>query len=148
MTDITKIVAEMRSMGDYLARIRNPEMLLDDEEQISVLKSREIVVDGYDVLVHYGKVLSNGRLIECLQCQGRIDPFLPFFLVFKIARKFLGDKHLCFIDTYIDNKKVYCWTLKTDWDGNPLAVRDGVIEVVDFEGMSFSYLDPQSVQFS
>ncbi len=140
--NIEKIVDEMRGLG----RLLSPFVTSADEDTISLLKSRELQIEGYDIVVHYSETNIRGHHLECLQCIGVRNPFLPFSVVTKLARKYLGEEHLCFVDIFIDNKKVYCWTVSKDEDGNPIESRS-VLREGNFEGVKFSYLNPKNVNF-
>lgn len=147
MSDIDKTVREMKSLGNILADHSFPVVTADDEDQIAVLKNREVVVDGYVVVLHYGKSILDGVVLENFQCLGQRSPFLPFHLVARLGVKFLGDRHLGFVDVFSHNKKVYCWTRFSDPDGNPVPAQQPVLREIDFEGLKFSYLDPKGVTF-
>ena len=48
-------VEEMRSLGEQLIPYNFPRAPAEWEEDINLLKAREIIVDGYTVVVHYSK---------------------------------------------------------------------------------------------
>jgi hypothetical protein len=138
----------MRNLGDLLAEFDFPQVQGGAEDDISPLKARDIVVDGYEVAIYYSKsILSDDRAVECLQCLGQRSPFLPFHVVVKIAKEFLGDKYLGFVDVFINNKKVYCWIVHTDGNGKPVDNDHFVVREIEFEGTRIGYLDPEVVRF-
>jgi hypothetical protein len=147
MQDLDKIIREMKTLGEFLVDFSFPKVKTEEEEQISILKSREINVDGFEVVIHYGKSVHDQKGLECFQCLGVRNPFLPFNIVVKLAKRFLGEKHLCFVDVFASNKKVYCWTLNTDMNGKPLPPEQEVIKKMDFEGFEFNMLNPAGVNF-
>ncbi len=142
MIDIKKIVSEMRAMGKLLSNFSSSK----DEDEISLLKSREVYIDGYEIVLHYGETIFDEHHLECFQCLGVRSPFLPFSVVTKLARKFLGEEHVCFVDVFIDNKKVYCWTVSKDPDGKILESKS-ILKEGSFEGFDFDYLNPKNINF-
>jgi hypothetical protein len=147
MITLDKTVQEMRSLGELLADYSYPSVSSEEEDDISPLKTREVVVDGYELILHYSKQrYEDSRTIECLQILSKHGAFLPFFLVSKLAKKFLGDRFLNFIDVYINGKKVYCWTLNRDRFGEKVQYEYDAQEI-EFEGLKFGYLNPSTVNF-
>lgn len=148
MMNLDKTVHEMKSLGGFLADFSFPSVSSKDEDDISILKTRDVVVDGYEVVLHYGKQkFENGKSTECLQVLARRAVFLPFYVVSKLVQRFLGRQHLYFIDIYVNNKKVYCWTLSRDASGKVISTDQEVVKELDFEGLKFSYLNPATVNF-
>lgn len=147
MDKLDKIVTEMKGLGEFLVDFTYPQASSKEEDQISVLKSREIMIDGYEIGVHYSKSETDDRYLECLQCFGLHSPFLPFAIVVKVARKFLGDEHLCFIDVYQNNKKTYCWTVSVDESGLALPPEQEIARGMEYEGFRFDYMNSKSVNF-
>lgn len=122
-----------------------------DEDDITMLKTTEIVVDGYHVIVHLNIADYNDRTLNTLQIFGRDLPFLPFTLVVKIARKFLGSECLFLTEIYQENRKVYCWTLIKDKYGKarPYPVNKKLKKVhrCSFEGFDYILMDPKNLSF-
>jgi hypothetical protein len=148
MQEIDQIIDEMKTLGKALVEYSFPLATSEDEDSVSILKTREIVVDGYAVVVHYGRGKYEEYSLETFQCLGTRSPFLPFFVVTKLARLFLGEKQLCFVDVMHNGKKVYCWTLTSERDRQiPSAPSRRSRSVLEFEGFRFNYLDPESVNF-
>ncbi len=144
---IDKVIQEMKAMGDLLVDYSFPKVSSQEEDIVSFLKTRDMVIDGYAISIHYGKATYPNHILETFQCLGQRTPFVPFFLVVKLVRKFLGDKHLCFLDLFLNDKKVYCWTVSKDLDGKELPTEQRVLKEMNFEGFRYSFLHPSSVNF-
>lgn len=138
-----EITESMRSMGDLLVPCTYPKVDFKTEQDVLTLKQRNIVVDGYEVLVCYSKADYGDYLLESFQLQGVYSPFLPFTIVCKLGRAFLGPDHLSYIEFYKTHRKVYCWTLKSR-DGRP-EPPDQKTKPGSFEGFSYHVLQPGSV---
>ncbi len=139
------VLKEMKAFAEYTMPFTHPKQKHDDE--INDLKAREEKIDGYNVIVFYSKSDHGNYYSEIVQIMGRYTPFLPFSLVCKIGKKFLGNKHLSFIDFIRDNRKVYCWTVKLDTKNNPIAnYTENVLDCV-YEGLEYIALNQSHVNF-
>lgn len=118
--NLAQNVKEIKSFGNFLMPYNFPKTSLEDEDDIGFIKSREIVVDGYTVVVYYNKADWTEHYLEILQITGRYSPFLPFSLVCKIGKRFLGDKELAYVDFIKDGRKVYCWTCVLNLENCPI----------------------------
>jgi len=126
---LVKTVGEMRTVAKQLLPHSFPQKTRQDEADIAVLKKREILVDGYEVVVYFNNAHYGDRILETLQVYGRYFSFLPFYLVCKVARAFLGDDKLSLVEVIhssagkIDKtcKKIYVWTLYYDTDGKRIS---------------------------
>lgn len=141
-------VKELKAFGACLMPYNYPKVGPEEEDEIGFIKSREIVVDGYTVVVYYNKADWTEHYLEILQITGRFTPFLPFSLVCKIGKSFLGDKELSYVDFIKDGRKVYCWTCGLDLNNTPIP-HPYKAEVLDcsFEGFFYRRLNPASVNF-
>jgi hypothetical protein len=131
---LSQHVAEMHSLSEMLIPYTYPAVDYDDEADVLPLKCRHICVDGTDVVVSLNKSDHKKYVLWSLQIQGSFVPFLPFNLVCKIARKFLGSEKLSYVDFLKNNKKIYCWTLKFK-NGVPVVVKKSRSET--FEGFEY-----------
>lgn len=111
---------EIREFGKFLMPYNFPKVSPEDEEEISILKSQDLVVDGYNVVISYSKADWDTHYLEVVQLTGHYSPFLPFSLVCKIGKKILGDKHLSYVDFIKNEQKVYCWTIVLDRENNAI----------------------------
>jgi len=145
---LQKHVEEMRALGEHLIHYNFPKAPAEWEDDINILKAREIVVDGYTVVVHYSKADYDNHYLETLQILGKNAPFLPFVLICKLAKVFLGDQELSLVEIVRDNRKIYCWTLTVDSDNNPIpSPFQQESEPCQFEGFRYSYMNPDQVNF-
>ncbi len=116
---LSKNVTEMRSVGELLISLTHPNVDLIEEYDIIPLKCRNVIIDGYSVIVNYSKSDYKKYFVESLQIQSAYSYFLPFNLVCKIAKSFLGVKCLAYADFIKNNKKIYCWTVRVK-NGQPI----------------------------
>jgi hypothetical protein len=82
--------------------------------------------------------------LNSLQIQAVYGSFLPFVLVCKLAKKFLGEKNLAYIEFLRNGNKVYCWTLKSR-NGRSLPP-DNTVTPGSYEGFQFDVLQSGSVE--
>jgi hypothetical protein len=71
----------------------------------------------------------------------KYSAFLPFSLVVKVGRKFLGKHCLSLMEMHRGQRKIYCWTVYRDHDGR--AVRTPFkmpSEKCVFEGFEYHYM--------
>jgi len=143
MGNLEKIVDEMSAMAKQLIPYTFPQVEFKEEQEVLVLKQRQITVDGYDTTVCFSEADYNDYILLSLQVQSVQAPFLPFTLVCKMGQAFLGFHHLSYIEFFRNNKKVYCWTIKKK-NGN--LMRPGKkTKAASYEGFDFRILHPGSV---
>ena len=113
-----------------------------------ILREKEAVIEGYPVFVHYQKVKHHKHYLETVQIFGRNSPFLPFNLVCKIAKKFLGEDYLSLVEIFKNDRKIYVWSVCSDKKGNPIE-SPYKVEVEDcvFENLEYNYMQPNQVNF-
>jgi hypothetical protein len=137
-------VNQMRSLGQQLIPFNTPK----NEPDINILKMREVVIDGYEVCVYYTKSRFEEDFTEIVQIWGKYTPFVPFNLVCKLAKAFLGNENLSLVELFRDNRKVYCWAVNVDADGRPLrAAYTKQSEDCTYEGFNYCYMQPSQVNF-
>lgn len=138
-------VREMKSFGNFLIPYSRPKVSQEDDNDISFFKSREVAVDGYSLVIYYCKNEWPTHYMEMVQVTGKYTPFLPFCLVCKIGRKFLGDKHLSYVDFIKEDRKTYCWTVATDKATNnsiPAMYKNDVLsDDCEYEGLCYKCLN-------
>lgn len=135
-------VASMRRMSKILSRYSYPVKELQDEIDIYPLKTRTLMIDGYEVIVHLN-IAEYGRFnIEILQLESARSIFLPMHLLVKMGKLFLGGEEICYIEFYRNNRKVYCWTVRRR--GDTALPPLGDILPRDFEGFSFYVAKPET----
>ena len=142
-------ITEMRSFGEFLMPYNFPQVKAEEEDDVNHIKAREVYVDGYDLILHYSKSQYENHFLETLQILGKYSPFLPFFLVCKIGKKFLGEQQLSLVEIFRDNRKIYCWTLVLDKAGKPTQgpyQKEGV-ETCTYEGFEYRFMTPNQLNF-
>ena len=145
---IDEIMDQMRSMGELLVPYNFPKADPRLENDLNILKTVDCIVDGYSICLHFSKADYDAHYLETLQVLGKDIPFLPFCLIVKLARKFLGGHNLSLVELLKGNRKIYCWTLTVDRRGRPLpAIHEVESETCVYEGFEYSYLDPATVNF-
>lgn len=144
------VIDNMRALGDLLIPHNYPKapLLSTSEDDLAILKEREITVDGYPIFLHYQKADYDTHLMETIQIYGKNSPFLPFNLVCKLAKRFLGSHHLSLVEIFKENRKIYIWSVCVDKRGRPIPFPfEEEIEDCEFEGFNYSYMQPNQIYF-
>lgn len=145
---IDEVVVSMRRIGERLISFNFPKVpaSLLQEDDLVIFKKRSVIVDGYNIDIHYQKSDFEEYLTETLQIYSQYSPFLPFNVVVKLAKKFLGGHDLSLVEIYKDGRKIYVWTVYLDREGRPLKFPfDFPVENCDFDGITYSYMQPTQV---
>ena len=143
MERLQKIVTDMKKMASFLVPHTFPRVSFREEQDILMLKQRQITIDGYDIIICLSEADYEDYSLFSLQIQSVNAPFLPFALVCKLGQEFLGKKNLSYIEFFRNNKKVYCWTIKRR--NGRLMPPGKRTKAASFEGFGFRILDPGSV---
>jgi hypothetical protein len=106
-----------------------------------------MVIDGYSIILHFNVADYHSHLVETVQIIGKNNPFLPFNLVLKIARRFLGNSHLNITEFLKDNRKIYCWTICLDRRGRPIPNQHGRVNPLSYEGFQYNYIEQTQMRF-
>lgn len=117
-------IDQMKRMAEILIKHSFPTVSAVDEDIISPLKQRVLVVDGYEITVYYSICKYRKDLIlKTVQIYSRNMTYLPFRLLCKIAKLFFGETFPSF--SYVDDyrfpdsaeaRKVYVWSIYCDED--------------------------------
>jgi hypothetical protein len=141
-------VEEMKRFGNILMPYNFPQVPQEEEEDVNFIKAREVMVDGYSLILHYSKADYGNHYLETLQVLGKYIPFLPFSLVCKIGKRFLGNKHLSLVELFRDNRKIYCWTLVSNRAGKAVpGPYQNEVETCIYEGFEYRSVSPKQVNF-
>jgi len=140
-------IISLKKMAQMLIPYTFPLVDFREEHVILPLKQAMLKVDGYDLVLHYSIADYKRHYLETVQIQSTTLPFLPFSLVCKIGKRFLGTKSLSYVDLYKEDKKLYCWTLKRSKLGDILKPRKGETKITEYEGFSYNILNPKSINF-
>jgi hypothetical protein len=148
MKHIDEIVEQMKALAEHLIPYNFPCVAPEEEDEIHFLKFCDVLVDGYDVVLHLNKHDYEDHYLETFQVLSKTTPFLPFALVCKLAIKFLGSENLSLLEILKDGRKIYCWTIIRDKSGN--IVENPYKEKAEncfYEDFEYSYVTPDKVKF-
>jgi hypothetical protein len=145
--ELDAAIEHIRNVGEQLVPYNFPQADPQLEDEMGILKTQELCVDGYHIIIHFSKAFHNDYYLETLQILGKKVPFLPFNLVVKLAKKFLGSHHLSLSEILRDNRKIYCWTITVDAEGHPLPSAHEEAKFLEFEGFEYAYIDAQFINF-
>lgn len=122
-------IEPMRKMAIMLAPYSHPHV--QDETDVLFLKQRDIIVDGYTVIISCSRADYEGVYLDAISFTGRYMPYLPMPIVCKLGEKFLGNKELTFNELLKDGRKVYTWMVLCKSDGTPISndfVQNGICD--------------------
>ena len=140
---LNTLVREMKATAAVMIPYSYPRVDAFYEDFIYPLRIRESVVDGYPLFVYFGIADHGHHTLETVQVFAKHTPFLPFSLVVKVARAFLGRKNLSLIEQHRGTRKIYCWTVYRDTDGDSTQAPFKMpSEKCVFEGFEYSYMMP------
>lgn len=128
-------------MAEILVPHTFPLVDYEEEQDVLILKQRQITVDGYEVIVMLSRADYKKYHMVSFQVQSATSPFLPFNLVCKLAKSFLGPKYLSYVEFLRAGKKVYCWTLRITPEGRFLLPSKETEPSV-YEGFEYNVLNP------
>lgn len=138
---LSEHILEMRALAKLLIPFTFPRVSYVVEMKVLPLKCRTIVVDGYEISINFSISDREDHEIEAVQIQSAYTPFLPFALICKIGREFLGSSHLAYVDFMKNSKKIYCWTLRTRHH-EPIPPKKSIIG--KYEGFEYNIINPGS----
>ena len=120
-----------------------PKVSFEEEQEVLFLKQRSVTIEGYDLVLCFSKADYDKYVLHSLQVQGVYHMFLPFEVVVKTGRAFLGDRHLAFIDFIKGGRKIYCWTVRHREDTTVPPTSKST--KTNYNGFEFSLLKPGSI---
>lgn len=124
---------EMKRTAKLFEPFSHPK--IPDDPDISWLKHREIYVDGYPLIVHYSHNDHGDIFLKTITIGCKHVIALPFFLICKIARKYLGDDgKLIYYEHVRGGRKIYSWVQITQ-EGKPLL--ESNLEKDNYDGFEF-----------
>jgi len=145
---LNQIIEEMKNVADILVPYNYPKHDPRLENDIAVLKTRVVEVDGYTVVLHFSRADYGSHFQETLQIFGEKSAFLPFCLVASLGKKFLGEHELYLVELLKDNRKIYCWTISLDKEGKPISPEVPMkAEDCSYDGFAYHYMYPSQVNF-
>lgn len=141
---IDQHVLEMKKIANMLVACTYPQVDFQEEQDVLLLKQRNITVDGYDITICLSKADYGNYFLESVQIQSYYTPFLPFTLVCKLGKIFLGKENLAYIEFFKNGRKVYCWTIKSK-NGKTLPT-DNKTKPGSYEGFNFEILQTGAIE--
>lgn len=146
MSNFDSNLDALRNMAFNLVPYNFPVGPVELEYYISPLKRSEATVDGYSIVFHLNRASYNDHYLESFQVYNKYAPFLPFFLVAKLARRALGSHHLSLVEFYQEDRKIYCWSVCLDARGRPIdtPIKERMDNRV-FEGFRYGYMKPEQL---
>jgi hypothetical protein len=142
-TNLDKKVEEMKGIAEWLIPYTFPKVVFSEEQEVLPLKQRNVTLDGYEMVLCYSKADYDSYFLESLQVQSYYSPFLPFTLVCKLGRAFLGKENLSYIEFFRNSRKVYCWTIRSR-DGRSLPPGNKT-KPGSYEGFAYNILQPGTI---
>lgn len=146
MEDFETALDRLLAVGEQLVPYNSDTKL---ENDIHMLKTVEVMVDGYEFELYFHKLAYEGNFLELVQLSPSRTIFLPFNVVVKVARKALGGHHLSFVQYFDRNgsHRIYCWSVYRDQRGRPLpypfSKKNSEHRV--FDGVEYDQLDPKEL---
>lgn len=137
-------VDEMKKLANILVSCTYPNVDFQEEQDVLLLKQRNISVDGYDITICLSKADYGDYFLESLQIQSYYTPFLPFNLVCKLGNIFFGKENLAYIEFFKNGRKVYCWTIKSK-NGQSLPT-DSKTKPANYQGFKFEILQSGAIE--
>ena len=141
-------IRHMKEMGKMLVPFTYPEAPKANSEDLAFFKLNQVMMDGYEFYLLYNKGDYTEYLIESVEILGKNAPFLPFHLVCKIGKAFFGDKHLCYVNFWRDNRMHHCWTCACDADGvripPPFKIE---LDDAEYEGLEYKVFPKGGIDF-
>ena len=144
MGNFNESVDNAKKMARSLIPYTHPRVHYLEEQEVLLLKQRNLTVDGYEALILYSEADYGKYFLKSLQVQCANGPFLPFTVVCKLGRIFLGSDNLSYVEFYKNNRKVYCWTAK--YRGENVLPPESQTTHGSYEGFQFRILHPSSVE--
>lgn len=145
---LNDIIRNVRALGEMLIPYNFPKSLNKMEDDLAIFKEKEIIVDGYPIILHYQKADYEKYFLESLQIYGINSPFLPFNLVCKLGKRFLGSQYLSLVEIFKENRKIYIWSVCVNKIGKSIpSPEELVTEECEFEGFNYLYMEPSQIEF-
>lgn len=132
---LDSLIEDFKRVGDVLS----PHQLNENDD--NVLKTKLIEIDGYSVLIKFNRIDHGPFFSENLKIKSEHSSFLPFHLIAKLGKKFLGKHELILIESFDDGVKVYEWAITLDKYGRPTPVKMAVYyEDCVYDDLSYKYV--------
>jgi hypothetical protein len=140
LVKLEDVISEMRIVAENLTPVTYPKVSLQHKSDAESLKQRHIVIDGYDLIVHFNRANYDTCYVETLEIGGVHIPFLPMYLVCKLGASFLGNHELKYSEAFKNGRKIYLWTIAVDKRGCPITLDTKRLKVGKYENFEYLYL--------
>lgn len=121
MNNFYEKIGITKKIADRLIPNTFPRCKLGDDSEISMLKTTEILIDGYDCGIFHSISDFDNYKIKILQIWPIHHYFISFNVMAKIVSSFLGKKGLYFFEIWNNEKMLYCWTLVLDKNNSEVS---------------------------
>ena len=140
---LDEAIEEMEAVAKQLTNFTFPSVPPWEELDIDCLKVRNLVVDGYDIIIHLSRADYRDCDVESLEIYSPLSPFLPMYLVCKIGAKFLGKHDLKYAELFRNGRKIYVWTVAVDERGRSIALDETRTTRRGYEDFNFLTIDQE-----
>ena len=134
---------EMEAVAKRLTNFTFPRIPPWEEIDTDCLKVRNLVIDGYDIIIHLSRADYQDCDVESLEICSPLSPFLPMYLVCKIGAKFLGSHNLKYAELFRNGRKIYVWTVALDERGRPIPLDETRTTQRNYEDFTFCCIDQE-----
>lgn len=138
--DLNTIVKDLKNASKLIIELTYPKASTLEEANYDFLRSSRACIDGFLLNIYYTKSEYDDHFFETVQIIGEYSPFIPFHVVFKIGKAFLGEENLSLTEFFQKNRKVYCWNMITGKDGQQMSVDLLRGQKCNFEGCKYTYI--------
>lgn len=115
--NLDSLIEDVKKIED----ISKPSNIISQEQE-DQLKSKIVEIDGYTVVFLFKREIDGPFCLESLHLKSLHFKYLPFHIVAKLGKKFLGKHHLRLVERMVDDKKTYEWRIIVDRTGRPVEV--------------------------
>lgn len=148
MTKNEQIISRIKKIAFNLISLTFPKCNLGEDQDLVLLKSSEMLIDGYTLIVYFSIADYSIYKVKTLQIYPKNHYFLPFNISCKLAKKFLGSKNLSLLDMFSGNKKIHCWSVVENEKGemieNPYELKS---KIKKFENLKYYLMRSDEVNF-
>lgn len=143
--NLRKKIEEIKLIGYFLRPYSFPPAPIALDEQMTSLKTNLLTVDGYKVVTVYNTSTYDTNTMMNLQIYSYSGTILPFDVCFKIADLILGVRDVSVIEVERSGRKIYCWSVVEDQDGQRLPCGNHPkARKIDYKGKEIVFIDATS----
>lgn len=139
--DLNTIVKDLKRASELIINFTYPKSSTIEEANYDFMRSAKACIDGFLLNIYYTKSDYESHFFETVQIVGEYSPFIPFHVVFKIGKAFLGEENLGLTEFFQKNRKVYCWNMITTKDGQQMSSELLRGQKCNFEGCKYTLID-------